>query len=172
MGNTRHTSWICDTICIKWGKKNHDIGYRQSEVMLLLSLGRVRLFVISWTTACQTSLSFTVSQSFLTLMSTVLMMPSTISSSVIPFSSCPQSFPTSGSFPKIQLLESGGQSIGVSASASVLPMHIQDWFPLGWTGLISLLTKRLSRVLSSTTTQKHRFFGTQPSLWSKSPIHT
>ena len=96
----------------------------------------------------------------------------TISSSVIPFSSCPQSFPASGSFPMSRLFASGGQSIGASVSASVLPMSIQDWFPLGWTGLISLLSKGLSKVFSNTTVQKHKFFGTQPSLWSNSYIHT
>ena len=81
----------------------------------------------------------------------------TISSSVIPFSSRLQSFPASRSFPMSQFFTSGGQSIGVSASASVLPMNIQDWFPLGWTGWISLLSKRLSRVFSNTTVQKHQF---------------
>ena len=88
----------------------------------------------------------------------------TLSSSVIPFSSCPQSFPASGSFPISQLLISGGQSIGVSASTSVLPMNTQDWSPLGWTGWISLQSKGLSRVLSNTTVQKHQFFGAQLSL--------
>ena len=87
----------------------------------------------------------------------------TISSSVIPFS-CPQSFPASGSFPMSQFFASGGQSIGVSASASVLPMNIQDWFPLGWTGWISLQSKGLSRVFSNTTVQKHQFFSVQLSL--------
>ena len=95
-----------------------------------------------------------------------------ISSSVIPFSSCLQSFPASVSFSVSQLFASGGQSIGASASASFLPMNIQDWFPLGWTGWISLLSKGLSRVFSSTTVWKHQFFGTQPSLWSNSHIHT
>ena len=87
-----------------------------------------------------------------------------VSSSVIPFSSCLQSFPASGSFPMSQFFPSGGQSTGVSASASVLPMNIQDWFPLGWTGWISLQSKGLSRVFSNTTVQKHWFFGAQPSL--------
>ena len=96
----------------------------------------------------------------------------TISSSVVPFSSCPQSFPTSGSFQMSQLFTSGGQSIGVSASTSVLPMNIQDWFPLGWSGWISLQSKGLSRVFSNTTVQKHHFFGTQLSLWSNSHTHT
>ena len=89
-----------------------------------------------------------------------------ISSSVTPFSSCPQSFPASRTFPMSQLCTLGGQSIGASASASVLPMNIQDWFPLGLTGLISLLSKGLLKVFSSTTVQKHQFFTAQPSLWS------
>ena len=84
---------------------------------------------------------------------------STISSSVVPFSSCLQYFPASGSFPMSQLFTSGGQSIRVSASASVLPKNIQDWFPLGLTGLISLQSKELSRVFSNTTVQKHQFLG-------------
>ena len=88
----------------------------------------------------------------------------TISSSVVPFSFCPQSFPASGSLPMSQFFTSGGQSIGASASASVLPMNIQDWSPLGWTDLISLQSKRLSRVFSNTTVQKHQFFGAQLSL--------
>ena len=96
----------------------------------------------------------------------------TISSSVIPFFSCLQFFPASGSFPMSQLFASGGQSIGVSASASVLPMNIQDWFPLGMTGLISLQSKELSRVFSNTTVWRHHFFGTQLSLCSNSHIHT
>ena len=96
----------------------------------------------------------------------------TISSSVVPFSSCPQSFPASGSFQMSQIFASGGQNIGVSTSASVLPMNIQGWFPLGWTGWISLQSKGLSRVFSNTTVQKHQFFGTQLSLLSNSHIHT
>ena len=84
-----------------------------------------------------------------------------ISSSVIPFSSCPQSLPASGSFPMSQLFPWGGQSIGVSASTSVLPMNTQDWSPLGWTGWISLQSKGLSRVFFNTTVQKHQFFSTQ-----------
>ena len=87
-----------------------------------------------------------------------------ISSSVIPFSSRPQSFPASGSFPMSRLFTSGGKSIGVSASALVFPMNIQDWFPLGWTGWISLQSKGLSRVFSNTTVQKHQFFCVQLSL--------
>ena len=82
-----------------------------------------------------------------------------ISSSVVPFSSCPQPLPASGSFPMSQLFTWGGQTIGVSASASVLPMNTQDWSPLGWTGWISLQSKGLSRVFSNTSLQKHQFFG-------------
>ena len=88
----------------------------------------------------------------------------TISSSVIPFSSFLQSFPASGSFQMSQFFASGGQNFGVSASASVLPKNIQDWFPLGWTSWISLQSKGLSRVFSNTTVQKHQFFGVQLSL--------
>ena len=96
----------------------------------------------------------------------------TISSSIIPFSSCLQYFPVSGSFPMSQFFAWGGQSIGVSASTLVLPMNTQDWSPLGWTGWISLQSKGLSRVLSNTTVQKHQFFSAQLSLWSISHIHT
>ena len=88
----------------------------------------------------------------------------TISSSVIPFFSWFQSFPASGSFPMSQLFASGGQSTGVSASTSALPVNTQDWFPLGWTGWISLQSNGLSRVFSNTTVQKHQFFSTQLSL--------
>ena len=95
-----------------------------------------------------------------------------ISSSVAPFSSCSQSLPASESFPMSQLFTWGGQSIGVSASPSVLPMNTQDWSPLGWTGWISLQSKVLSRVFSNTTVQKHQFFGTQLSSQSNSHIHT
>ena len=93
----------------------------------------------------------------------------TISSSVIPFFSCLQSFPASGSFPMSWLFVPTGQNIGVSASASVLPMNIQSWFPLGLTGLISLLSNRLSRVFFSNTFQKHQFFGAQP--WFQYSCH-
>ena len=119
-----------------------------------------------WTAAHQTSLSFTISQSLLKLMSIELVMPSNHLISVIPLSSCLQSFPASGSFPVSWFFESGGQSIGASASAWVLPMTIQGWFPLGWTGLI-LLSKWLPRVFSSTSVF-HLFlissFITSPSL--------
>ena len=96
----------------------------------------------------------------------------TISSSIVPFSSCPQFFPASRSFQMSQLSASGGQNIGVSASTSVLPMNTQDWSPLGWTGWISLQSKGLSRVFSNTTVQKRQFFGAQLSSQSNSHIHT
>ena len=95
-----------------------------------------------------------------------------ISSSIVPFSSCLQSLPASGSFPMSQLFAWGGQSIAVSASASVLPMNTQDWSPLGWTGWISLQSKGLSRVFSNTTVENHQFFGAQLSSQSNSHIHT
>ena len=96
----------------------------------------------------------------------------TISSSVVPFSSCLQSVPAPGSVLMSQVFILGGQIIGASASASILPINIQDWFPLGWTDWISLQSKGLSRVFSNTTVQKHQFFGAQFSLWSNSHIHT
>ena len=95
-----------------------------------------------------------------------------ISSSVVPFSSCPKSLPASESFPMSQLFTWGGQSTGVSASASVLPMNSQDWSPLGWTGWVSLKSKGLSRGFSNTTVQKHQFFGAQLSSQSNSHIYT
>ena len=96
---------------------------------------------------------------------------SAISSSV-PISPCPQYLTASRAFPLSQIFAWGGQSIGASASTSVLPMNIQDWFPIGWSGLISLRPKGLSRVFSNTTVQKHQFFNAQPSLWYNSHIHT
>ena len=96
----------------------------------------------------------------------------TISSSVVSFSSCPQSFPASGSFQMSQVFASGGQSIGISASIPVLPMNIQDWFPLGWTSGISLLLTGLARVFFNTTVQKHQFFGAQLSSQFNFHIHT
>ena len=125
----------------------------------------------SWIAACQASLSITSSQSSLKLMSIKSVMPFSHLSSVVPFS-CPQSLPASGSFPMSQLLVWGGQSIGASASASVLPVNIQDWFPLGRIGWISLQSKGPSRIFSNTTVQKHQFFGAQLSLFSNSHIHS
>ena len=118
------------------------------------SLSRVRLFAISWTVACQASLSITNSSSF------------------VPFSSCLQSFPAIGSFPVSQFFTSGGQSIGISALESFLPKNTQDRSPSEWTGCISLKSKRLSRVFSNITLQKHQFFGAQLSSLSNSHVLT
>ena len=147
--------------------------FTQTPVLTLISsvhsLSCVWLFSTPWTVAHQASLSITNSWSLLKF--TTWCHP-TISSSAVPFSSCSQSFPASGSFPMSQLSTSGGQIIGISASASVLPMNTQDRSPLGWTGWISLQTKGLLRVFSNTTVQKHQFFGAQLSLWSNSHIPT
>ena len=125
------------------------------EVYILLSTGflllsSVWLLATSQTAICQASLSFTISQSLLKLMSTESMMPSNHFILCHPFSSCPQSFPALGSFQMSQFFASGGQSIGVSALTSVLPMNIQGWCPLGLTALISMQSKGLSRIFSST----------------------
>ena len=135
------------------------------------SLIRVRLFATPWIAARQASLSITNSRGSLKLTPSSRWCYPAISSSVVPFSSCPQSLPTSESFPMSQLFTWGGQSIGVSASASVLPMNTKDW-ALGWTDWISLQSKGLSRVFSNTTVQKHQFFGAQLSSQSNSHIHT
>ena len=133
---------------------------------------RVWLFATPRITAHQASLSIINSWSLLKLMSIKSVMPSSHLILCHPFLLLPQSLPASGSFPVSQLFAWGGQSIGASASASVLPMNTQDWSPLGWTGWISLQSKGLSRVFSNTTVQKHQFFGTQLSSQSKSHIHT
>ena len=117
-----------------------------------------------WTAAHQASLSFIISWSLLRLMSIKSVMPSNHLILVIPFSSCLQSFPASGAFPMSQLFTSGGQSIRTSALASVFVVNIQCWFPLGLTGLISLLSRGLSRVFFSTTVWKHQSFRGLP-LW-------
>ena len=128
------------------------------------SLSHDLLFVNPWMAARQASLSFTVSQSLLQVMSIELMKASNY------LILCLQSFPASRSFPINQLFASGDQSTGTAVSATVLPMNIQGWFPLGLTGLISLQSKGV--VFSSTTVQKHQFFGAQPSIWSNSHICT
>ena len=117
-----------------------------------------------WDAVCQAYLSITNSRSLLNTCPSCQWCHPIISSSVVPFSSCLQSFPASESFLVSQLFSSGGQSIGVSASAPVLPMNIQDWFLLGWTGWISLQSKGLSRGFSNSTVQKHQFFHAQLSL--------
>ena len=133
------------------------------------SLSCVRLFATPCIAACQASLSITISRS--SHPSSQWCHPA-ISSSVVPFSFCPQSLPASESFPMSQLFAWGGQSTGVSASASVLPMNIQDWYPLGWSDCISLQSTGLSRVFSNTTVQKHQFFRAQLSLESNSHSYT
>ena len=135
------------------------------------SLSCIWLLETLWTAAHQASLSITNSQVYSNSCPVSRWCHPTISSSVVPFSSRLQSFPASGVFSVSQFFASSGQSIGVSASPSVLPMNIQDWFPLGWTDWISLLSKGLSRVSCNTTVQKHQFFGAQLSLYSNSHIH-
>ena len=125
------------------------------------SLNCVRLFATLGTAARQASLSITNSWSLSKLMSIESVMPSNHLILCRPLLLCPQSFPASGSFQMSQLFTSGSQNIGVSGSTSVPPMNTQDWFPLGWTGWISLQSKGLSRVFSNTTVQKHQFFCTQ-----------
>ena len=136
------------------------------------SLSHVWLFAIPWIAARQTSLSITNSRSSLKLTSFSRWCHPAISSSVVPFSSCPQSLPALGSFPISQLFAWGGQSTGVLVLASFLPKKSQDWSPLEWTGWISLQSKGLSRVFSNTTVQKHQLFSAQLSSQSNSHIHT
>ena len=154
---------------------NHNVSTNRSKNRMLTlgsvqfssvqSLSRVWLFASSWTAACQATPSITNSQSCLKLMSIESVMPCNhLFLYLFPFSSCHQSFPASRSFPMCQFFTSGGQSIGVSASASVLQMNTQDWSPFRWTGWISLQSKGLSRVFSNTTLQEHQFFGAQLSL--------
>ena len=120
-----------------------------------------KLFATSWTAACRPPCPSPTPRVYSNSCPLSQWCPPTISSSGVPFSSRFQSFPASGSFQMSQFFASGGQSTGVSASASVLPMNIQDWFPLGWTGWISLQSKGLSRVFFNTTVQKHQFFDAQ-----------
>ena len=127
---------------------------------------------VPWITACQASLSITKPRVYSNLCTSSWWYHPANSSSVVPFSSCPQSFPASESFPMSQVFAWGGQSTGVSALASDLPMNTQDWSPLEWTGWISLQSKGLSRVFSNTRLQNHQFFGTQLSSQSNSHIHT
>ena len=135
-----------------------------STFVVVQSLNCVWLSATPWIAAHQASLSLTISWNLLKLTSIESVMPSNHFILCGPFSSCLQSFPASESFPMSQPFASGGQNIGASASTSVLPMNIQIWFPLGLIGLISLQSKRLLRVFSSTTLQKHQFFGAQLAL--------
>ena len=140
----------------------HFIVQHCKATTVVQSLSHVWLSVTPWTIACQASLS-AISQSLFKLRSIESVIASNHLILVAPFSSCPQFFPVPGSFPVSQLFASGGQNIG--ASASVLPMNTQGWSPLRLTGWISLQSTGLSRIFSSTTIQKHQFFGAQPSLW-------
>ena len=137
-----------------------------------VQLSHVQLFATPWTVASQASCPSPSPRAYSNSCPSCWWCHPTILSSVFPFSSCLQSLPVSGSFPMSWFFTSGGQSIGASTSALVLSMNIQGWFPLGLTGLISLLSKGLSRVFSNTTVQKHQFFSIQPSLGSCSHIHT
>ena len=144
-----------------------DVVYRLNVILLrhsVQSLSCVRLFATPWTTAHQAPCPSPTPRVYPNSCPLSQWCHPTISSSVIPFSSCLQSFPASGSFQMSSFFASGGQSIGLSASTSVLSMNTQGWSPLGWTGWISLQTQGLSRIFSNTTVQKHQFFGTQFSL--------
>ena len=159
-----------------WSRVNHILGFFQILLTMsqknftiifsqsVQSLSHVRLFATPWTAAVQASLSITNSQSLLKLMSVESVTPSNNLIFCHHLLLHPSIFPNIRIISNESVFESGGQSIGVSASTSVLPMNIQDWLPLGLTGLISLLPKGLSGVFSSTTAQKHQFFGSLPSL--------
>ena len=142
-------------------------------VVVVQSLIHIWLFANPWTAVCQASLSLTISWSLLKPLSTGSVMPSNYLILCCPLPLLPTIFPSIKFFSSESVpATSGGQSIGASASASVLPMNIQDWIPLQWTGLISLQSKGLSRIFSNMTVQKHQFFDAQLSLWSNSHIHT
>ena len=145
--------------CSAWSHKESDM--RVTQFSSVQSLSRVWLFATPWIAARQDSLSVTISWSSLKLTSIESVMPSAISSSVVPFFPCPQILPASESFPVSQLFAWGSQSTRVSALASFLPKKSQGWSPSEWTGWLSLQSKGLSRVFSNTTVQKHQFFGTQ-----------
>ena len=142
------------------------------KISSVQSLSHVQLFATLWTAAHQLPCPSPTPGAYSNSCPSSWWCHPTISSSVYPFSSCLKSFPASGSFPVSQFFTSRGQGIGASISASVLPLNIQGWFPLGWTGLISWQSKGLSRVFSSTTVWEHQFFGSQPSLRSNSHICT
>ena len=147
-------------------------GIKIADGIVVQSLGCIWLFSTPWTAACQAPLYFIISQVCSNSCPLSKWCYLCSSSSVTLFSFCLQSFPASGYFPVSQLFPSGSQRIGTSASASVLPVNVQGWFPFGLTDLISLQSKGLWRALHSTTIQKHQFFGAQSSLWSNSHIHS
>ena len=147
----------------------HTPGYSGCNIVVVHLLSCVQLFVTPWTVAHQASLSFTISQSLLKLMSIESVMSSNHLILCCPFLLLPSIFPSIRVFFNESVFAPGGQSIG--ASASVLPMNLQGWFPLELTGLVSLLSTGLLRIFSGTTVWKHHFFGTQPSLWSNSHLY-
>ena len=148
------------------------IDYLIGRISSVQSLSLVRLFATPWTAVLQASLSFTISQSLLRLMSIESVMPSNHLILCRPLFLLPSIFPSIRVFSKSPFFTSGGQNIGASASASMLAMNIQDWLHFRLTGWISLQSKGLSRVFSNATVQKHQFFNAQISLWSNSHIHT
>ena len=172
-GVAKSRTWLNDWTELNWRSEYFwnilKLLFKKKEEVIVQSLSHVWLFATLWTAARYLS-------PYLSPTPGVYPNPSplsrwyhpAISSSVIPFSSCPQFLPASESFPTSQLFAWGGQSTGVSALASFIPKNTQDWSPLEWTGWISLQSKGLSRVFSNTTVHKHQFFGTQPSLWSNS----
>ena len=160
-----HTRLIYTAFTCAW-----DYYIRLLKIVVVQPLSCVWLFVTPWTAALEASLSFTISQSLLRLMFIEWVMPSNHLILCHPHLLMPSIFPVSVSFPMSRLVSSGGQSIRGSALASVLPMNTRSWFPLGLTGLISLLSKGLSRVFSSTAVRKYQFFSAQPCLWCNSHI--
>ena len=150
----------------------HFIFKHKTQFSSVQLLSHVQLFETPWIAARQASLSITISRSSLNSRPSSPWCHPAISSSVIPFSFCPQSLPPSEFFPMSQLVTWGGRSIAVSALASFLQKKSQGWSPSEWTGWISLQSKGLSRVFSNTTVQKHKFFGVQLSLQSNPHIHT
>ena len=154
--------------------QNHNevLPHTSQNFVVVHSLSRVWLFATPWTSACQASLSFTISQSLLKLMSIESVMPSNHLILCCPLLLLPSIFPSISVFSSELGLCIRWPKYWSFSFSLILPMNIQDWFPLGLTGLISLQSKGLSRVFSSTTAQKHQFFGTQLSLWSNSHIHT
>ena len=145
------------------------LNFPHTNNVVVQSLSDVQLFATPWTAAHQATLPMTISRSLLKLLSIESVI---FNCRYFKCNDCLQSFPASGSFLMSQFFTSGGQSIGASASSSVLPMNTQGWFPLGLTGLISSQSKGLSSIFSNTTIQKYQFFSSQPSSWSNCHIHT
>ena len=164
--------WKISFICLYYHKKTKKSSRSFTINKYTILFCPVWLVATLWTAACQAYLSFTISLSLLKLMSIESVMPSNHLIVCHPFSSCPPFFLASGSFPMSLIFTSRGQSIVASTLASVLPMNIQDWFPLGFTGLISLQSKGLSRVFFSIIVKKHQFFSALPPLWFNSHIPT